>query len=361
MLSGASVKNALGYGTDLAWNVISSSAPCYRISQSRSYAIPRVIHQTWPTTEVPRKVTKWIRSWIERNPDWEYWFWTNEDIQTFLTVRYPGYLDMYNGYDKHIKRADAMRYFVLYEFGGVYVDIDMECLSPLDDWVHRFRCFLCEENYEHQSLIYHRRDPIIITSIMGCDRHHPFYSDAIHMLPISASITDVLEATGPFFLTRVFSNFNRGSSKIDDYITMLPPHYLSPVADPGQEDYFRRHCTALAKNSKHSRRSDNEKSLGQANGLSSSRLEGVPVFKPSFDEEQEARELEICSILVENNFTYHIGPESMAVHHWIHTMLNESRWKHLEETVSIKKHVPSVVFFSHLLNNSLTSKYYFGV
>ena len=342
----------------------SSSSSCHQASGSCkhefSYTVPRIIHQTWPTTEVPSRLTKWINSWIEHNPDWEYWFWTNEDIQTFLTVRYPGYVDIFNGYDLSIKRADAMRYFVLYEFGGVYVDMDMECLSPLDNWVHRFRCFLCEENYEHQSLIYHRRDPIVITSIMGCARHHPFYSDAIRALASSASIGDVLHATGPFFVTRVFRSFNRRNPQIDDYITMLPPHYLSPVPDPGQRDFFRKHCASLKEKINNSELAYKENSQGTESNALPFRPGTASIFKPSFDKEENVRELELCSVMAKNNFTSRTSRESLAVHHWIHTMLNESRWKDLEETVCIKDFVPDVMFFSDLLNRTLASKYFFG-
>lgn len=39
-------------------------------------------------------------------------------------VRYPWFLDTFDGYPFPIQRADAIRYFVLAHYGGVYLDLD---------------------------------------------------------------------------------------------------------------------------------------------------------------------------------------------------------------------------------------------
>ena len=45
---------------------------------------------------------------------------------------YPEYLAMYDSYRFGIQRADAMRLFFLHKFGGIYIDMDIECLRSLD-------------------------------------------------------------------------------------------------------------------------------------------------------------------------------------------------------------------------------------
>lgn len=39
---------------------------------------------------------------------------------------------MYDGYGYGIQRADAMRLFFLHKFGGMYIDMDIECKRSLD-------------------------------------------------------------------------------------------------------------------------------------------------------------------------------------------------------------------------------------
>ena len=53
---------------------------------------------------------------------------TDADNRAFIAREFPKYLGLYDGYDTHIKRVDAVRYFLLYRYGGVYMDLDMTCL-----------------------------------------------------------------------------------------------------------------------------------------------------------------------------------------------------------------------------------------
>ena len=41
------------------------------------------------------------------------------------------------------------RYFVLFEHGGVYADLDSECLKPLHPIVEEYSCILSQEPLEH--------------------------------------------------------------------------------------------------------------------------------------------------------------------------------------------------------------------
>lgn len=38
--------------------------------------------------------------------------------------RYPWFLETFDSYPYPIQRADAIRYFVLHHFGGIYIDLD---------------------------------------------------------------------------------------------------------------------------------------------------------------------------------------------------------------------------------------------
>lgn len=72
-------------------------------------------------------------------------FWTDESARKFIadesvyptteplyqtlladttTTRYDWFLEIWDNYPFGIERADAIRYFVLYHFGGIYIDLD---------------------------------------------------------------------------------------------------------------------------------------------------------------------------------------------------------------------------------------------
>ena len=39
--------------------------------------------------------------------------------------------DLYDHYPHDINRADMRKYIILYVYGGVYADLDVECVKPL--------------------------------------------------------------------------------------------------------------------------------------------------------------------------------------------------------------------------------------
>lgn len=45
---------------------------------------------------------------------------------------HPDFLPIFKAYDHPVRRADALRPFVLQTFGGMYLDLDVECFAPMD-------------------------------------------------------------------------------------------------------------------------------------------------------------------------------------------------------------------------------------
>ena len=96
--------------------------------------IPKLIHQTWKVEKVPRRLyaPRWIRSWKEHHPDWEYRLWTDEDNRNLVKEFYPWFLPIFDNYPEAINRADAIRYFILHKYGGLYIDLDFQCLRSIE-------------------------------------------------------------------------------------------------------------------------------------------------------------------------------------------------------------------------------------
>ena len=44
------------------------------------------------------------------------------------------------------------RFLIIYTFGGLFVDLDMESLKPFDYWGETYHCVITEENVEHAML-----------------------------------------------------------------------------------------------------------------------------------------------------------------------------------------------------------------
>ena len=96
-------------------------------------AIPALIFQTWKSkTNIPADFAYWSRTLHELNPSFSHLLWDDGDNRRFVAAHFPWFLPVYNAYPKEIYRADAVRYFFLYFHGGLYADMDVECLKSLD-------------------------------------------------------------------------------------------------------------------------------------------------------------------------------------------------------------------------------------
>ncbi|MGH7046836.1 MAG: glycosyltransferase, partial [Stellaceae bacterium] len=95
-------------------------------------SIPRSIFQTWKSkTDIPAKFSHWQSTFDRINPDFRHIVWDDDDNRQFIASYYEWFLPIYDSYPREIYRVDAVRYFYLYTFGGIYADMDTECLRPL--------------------------------------------------------------------------------------------------------------------------------------------------------------------------------------------------------------------------------------
>ena len=105
--------------------------PVEPVEPDSGQRIPRLIHQTWKTKEVP----VWARSnsWINLNPTWRHRLWDDIEVAEFIASHFPQVWSVWDTL-KPVEKADLFRYAVVYVHGGVYADLDVECVRPIDSW-----------------------------------------------------------------------------------------------------------------------------------------------------------------------------------------------------------------------------------
>ena len=94
--------------------------------------VPKIIHQSWKTTQLREDHEVWQQSWFDANPGWKYMFWTDLDNRQLVADFYPDLLYTYDILPKNISRADFVRALYMHKYGGVYADLDTWCLRPVD-------------------------------------------------------------------------------------------------------------------------------------------------------------------------------------------------------------------------------------
>lgn len=104
-------------------------------------SIPKVIHYCWfGGRELPSLSKRCIASWKKYCPDYEIREWneTNFDVN-----RIPYTCQAYQS-GKYAFVSDYARFYVLEQFGGIYMDTDVELLKPLEDILEKGAYLGCE-------------------------------------------------------------------------------------------------------------------------------------------------------------------------------------------------------------------------
>lgn len=103
--------------------------------------IPKIIHYCWfGKNPIPEKVEKCIISWKKFCPDYEIIQW-NEDNYDVNSISYVK--DAYKE-KKWAFVSDYARLDIVYNYGGIYLDTDVELIKSLDDLLQN-NVFLCME------------------------------------------------------------------------------------------------------------------------------------------------------------------------------------------------------------------------
>ena len=96
--------------------------------------IPKIIHYCWfGGNPLPKSAKKCIASWRKFLPDYQIKEW-NEDNFDVNSIPYT-----HQAYEakKYAFVSDYARFWILYKYGGLYFDTDVEIIKPLDDIIER--------------------------------------------------------------------------------------------------------------------------------------------------------------------------------------------------------------------------------
>jgi inositol phosphorylceramide mannosyltransferase catalytic subunit len=187
-------------------------------------SIPKLLHQTWKTENVPEVWREFALSWRKFHSSWDYRLWTDEANREFVAENYSSLLDVYDSYSYGIQRADVIRYCLLHHFGGVYADLDIECLEPIDKLVAEGEFIAVLEPAEQGAWL--GKTSLFSNAFMASRPGHPFLSAVLEWLARDRvqglTHRDVLATTGPLMLDEVFRAYSGND------VSIVPSHLVFP-------------------------------------------------------------------------------------------------------------------------------------
>jgi len=197
------------------WDVLETRYECIKNVQPTESKIPKILHQIWLGGEMPefeKQLTKRVRETL--SSDWIYILWRDSDIYKLKQFKN---IDDYLSTPNYGQRSDILRYAILNEYGGVYMDTDFLLLQQFDDLLDLD--FFCGVAYDST--------PTVFNGLIGCIPGHPIISAALeHDRPIVYNdAMKLMDATGPFFLERkIFANIDKYERAV-----VLPNSFFYPL------------------------------------------------------------------------------------------------------------------------------------
>lgn len=167
--------------------------------------IPRIIHQIWlGPNPIPESYHRYMATWRDMHPEWEYHLWTDKDVKSVYIKR----RDIFDRANNYGMKSDILRYELLKQYGGVYVDTDFECLKPFDDFL--YLDFFTGIGYDRELQLY--------IGIMGSapeQRVMQLTAGSLHTVYSDHKGSKIMNATGANHFTKCFlSSFNNDSKGV---------------------------------------------------------------------------------------------------------------------------------------------------
>lgn len=112
--------------------------------ESEKPLIPKILHYCWFGGEKPQFIQKMIASWREMCPDYEIIEW-NETNYNFSKNRY-----MSQAYDAQVWGfvPDFARIDIIYHYGGIYIDTDVEIVQKPDALLYQSNFFISDGSFQ---------------------------------------------------------------------------------------------------------------------------------------------------------------------------------------------------------------------
>lgn len=170
----------------------------------------KIIHQIWiGPYELSDKEKIWTNNIKNSHSDFIYMFWDNCNLP-----KLPDNLEKIKNYYQEnkqwVKIADMLRYYLVYKYGGLYLDTDYELINPIYELkIDQYNGFLplhfTMGTYDDDP----RKGETICNSIFGFYKNHPI------MKYICDNIDKNQHWLGPHF----FGKYIKEYLNLDEYAT----------------------------------------------------------------------------------------------------------------------------------------------
>jgi mannosyltransferase OCH1-like enzyme len=189
------------------------------INISPKKGISKIIHHICPK-DYKRWHNKWFIGYESTlrmfpSPEYEHMYWYDDELHKFIESDFPWFLNIFNSYDVNIKRIDMIRPFILYKYGGIYLDMDYVIYKNFYDQLPEDKVSIPKSPYE--------KNEYIQNAFLCTPPKHNFWLLIIDEC-YKHKDEHVFNASGPQLYTQIYF-------KYPNLVNILPVDEYNPSVD----------------------------------------------------------------------------------------------------------------------------------
>lgn len=216
-----------------------------KVAVAADLKIPQVIHHIWLGSKLPEKYHAYYQTWRTFHPNWSFVFWTDNkenyeygtqvvssfaQAQRALSSARPQQIvvdvsglefdnrPFFDEAKNYGEKSDILRWDIVYQLGGMYVDTDYECLAQFD-FLHYMYDFYTGLQPLDTNIVQ------LGAGLFAARAHHPILEHTVNTIKNNRHTQQIIVKTGPIHFTRSLIASIGKNNMID---VVLPANYLYP-------------------------------------------------------------------------------------------------------------------------------------
>jgi len=183
--------------------------------------IPKIIHQIWVGPKMPDKLKKMCETWKKFHPKekgWKYILWDEKKIKKLSLVNQKYIQEKLKEKDFRAV-SNILRYEVVNQYGGFYIDTDFLCLKPFDELL------LCDFFTGMLEVFRLESHKFCGNAIIGATPGHEILKILVENIKNYREESTRLKRTGPVYFSRMLKQNLFNCSGIN---VIFPNHFFYP-------------------------------------------------------------------------------------------------------------------------------------
>ena len=189
--------------------------------------IPKVVHYIWLGKKPKDKLTEvCLLTWKDKMPDYQFIEWNEDNLDLDKISKENKYFAECRKRNLYAFMADYLRIKLLYEYGGIYIDTDVQAIKPMTPLLDKDLILGYEEYTTDKKYIQ------IGTGLIASEKGNWFIKKIFDFYNLE--IMNSKDYIIPVIMTNIY---NQLSNEEKSKIKIFPADYFSPYDSAGSKKF----------------------------------------------------------------------------------------------------------------------------